>query len=322
MRLPILLRSFVLSCAFFTAKSTDAESYKPLPMQVLPLFHFYNNKPIRFKSDQAYDIVVKKWTKKLSDGFDKFFKLLYQDTGSTSFELLEQLTNQNLLEKYHALQDTYMLTCNSDNCLNENEAPKKVVSFIKLQINKLTTQRNYKIFLIKDASFLTITYGSHERGHTILCNADLYSIANIESYYRSLVSDAYSIYGEQINYSSARFITTGNLLNQGLATAAVDITQQANLLSFILNRCTFAGKKPSKTTINLYSQLNAYESFVFATLHSNNPLENALFLSLRPNQTRLDKKLSNLLVKDLSNSYHETSLSFFNSYIKRLNNNF
>lgn len=294
----------------------SAEKHFKLNLSKIPTYKLYDNSPILFKNKNSFSDVIDIWQKKLDRGFEKLFSKLYSELDVTREEIYEQLSNPVLIARYHVVQKTEDLMNHSATFIQEEDADKEVINFIKNILYRYTTKRNIKIILTDANLFTTATYGSDLYEHYLLCPTHLYSKENIQLFYTNLHSEHKMLYMQQTAHNSIRWMDIGNFLLMGIIEGAAHIQHQTHLLNFLLACCNCNNKHACKSTVYLCLQLHQFLALLEAIFQSPNPLEAARFMIHSPYKNQLNKKMWRALVKDIANSYSQKSLEIYKSYLE------
>ena len=292
-----------------------------------PIYHFFDGSKIHFKQTTSLDTIIKSWQQKIHRGFQKLLHLIEIELGVSQQQLEDQFTNEELITKYYAINESEYLSSSKIDISNpniifkeENEIDPGVLNFIKTMINKYTTKRNIKIILTNQIPTFTATYGTDLLGHTLLCNSTVYSAQNIKNYYNTVQTGTGFFYLEKTKSNSIRMIETSSLLLFGLTEAASSIQHQINYSCFLITQCSFQEKHISLKTAMLCLKLYEMLSYIESTMQSNNPLEIAFFIYQSPRLSKPAKHKWKKIVQSLVSTYDTNSVEKLKYIIAQMKN--
>ena len=292
------------------------QNFSQIHLSKFPTFRLCSSQLITFQHDRAYQQLIDAWQAKLTQGFEKFFAVLYQEAGITPEELYEQFFNEKTVACYHKLKDAERESLSGDIFIEEQDADPEIIAFIKMILFRHTTKRNIKIVLTDAIAQATASYGSDLYGHTVFCNLHVYTKANIEKYYEAL-QGGYNIRYDVFSDGTVRWMEVSSFLTLKLIFVASWVQHQTDLFIFMLDRC-FQRQMISLETIDLGIKLQKFSNLLSAIFQSVNPLESALFVLKSESKTDKNVKIWKQLVKELASSYSSSALSEFKDFVQKI----
>ncbi len=326
---PIFPRTFVkyksiFSCLLLLHFSIAAISYQSfieqnfsqIHISKFPTFRLWGDELVVFKNRGAYQAVINLWQQKLTVGFEKFFNALYKESGMLPEELYAQMSEEKIVASYHKIKDAERESMQEAIFIDEQDADPEIIGFIKMILFRYTTKRNIKIVLTDAISQATASYGSDLFGHTVFCNVQIYTKANIKKYYEAL-QGGYSIRYDVLPDGTVRWMEISNFLVLRLIFIASWVQHQTDLFIFELDRC-LQRQMISYETIRLGITLQKFLNVLSAVFQSVNPLESVLFVLHSEFEAGKNVKLWKSLVRDVAASYSSQTLSEFKHFNQKI----
>lgn len=323
---PNVKKSFFLTLFFsvqiysFYFQEQFCNLYIPHPKSE---FFFADKTPIFLKDQGSLFLLQMKWQQKINNGFLKFFTAVQKDLNVSIKDLHDLLSNKKVTQQFKEyLNEKLTDLLNDPETVTEEKINPYLKSMLQKGIQAFIPDQNISFLTSPKLSNIVELYFDTTNDTYVICfNSNVYnmdSLRNINKYAlkKKAYCFCYKAHDGKLNY-----VSFSDFLNSGFIIAASFIHHQLDIVLFALIHYKFLNQSALEKDILFLRRLISFQIDLEIIFQSNNPLETAYFYS------RLDiftenSEIWNLLIKDIKNMYHESSLFKFEKIKEFTQNNY